>query len=76
VTKISPGAVETEFSVVRFHGDAAAAKGMYKGYVPLVAVDVADTIVYAASRPEHVQIQDIIITPSAQSSVYLTHKQL
>ena len=76
VTKISPGAVaETEFSLVRFRGDAQTAQNVYKGYVPLVAADVADSIVYAASRPEHVQIQDIVLTPSAQASVAVLHRQ-
>jgi 3-hydroxy acid dehydrogenase/malonic semialdehyde reductase len=65
VTDISPGAVETEFSLVRF-GDAEKAAKVYEGYDPLTASDIADAIIYALSRPQHVSINDIVITPTAQ----------
>eukprot|EP01130_Rhizamoeba_saxonica_P008351 TRINITY_DN3375_c1_g3_i1.p1 TRINITY_DN3375_c1_g3~~TRINITY_DN3375_c1_g3_i1.p1 ORF type:complete len:266 (+),score=58.98 TRINITY_DN3375_c1_g3_i1:118-915(+) len=74
VTKISPGAVDTEFSSVRYHGDTDKAANVYKNYVPLYGPDVADNIVYAASRPEHVQIVDITVFPSAQASVRFIHR--
>lgn len=60
---------------MRFRGDAEQAKNVYKGYTPLVAEDVADAIVYAASRPSHVQIQDIVLTPNAQASAFIVHRQ-
>jgi len=68
VTAVHPGAVETEFSEVRFHGDKDRAKKVYDGIQPLVAEDVAETIWFAASRPAHVNINEIIITPTAQAN--------
>lgn len=68
VTAIHPGAVETEFSVVRFKGDEARAKKVYDGIVPLVAEDIAETIWFAASRPAHVNINEMVITPTAQAN--------
>lgn len=69
VTGIHPGAVETEFSVVRFHGDEEKAKKVYEGYEPLMATDIAETIWFAASRRAHVNISDLIIMPTAQATV-------
>jgi NADP-dependent 3-hydroxy acid dehydrogenase YdfG len=69
VTGIHPGAVETEFSEVRFKGDAERAKKVYQGFEPLVAKDVADTIWFVVSRPAHVNINDLVIMPTAQASV-------
>ncbi len=69
VTGIHPGAVETEFSVVRFHGDEEKARKVYEGYEPLRALDIAETIWFAASRPAHVNISDLLIMPTAQASV-------
>jgi 3-hydroxy acid dehydrogenase/malonic semialdehyde reductase len=69
VTGIHPGAVETEFSVVRFKGDEEKAKKVYEGYEPLKALDIAETIWFAASRPAHVNISDLLIMPTAQASV-------
>ncbi|HEY4399222.1 MAG TPA: SDR family NAD(P)-dependent oxidoreductase [Lactobacillaceae bacterium] len=68
VVNIAPGAVETEFSLVRFNGDQAAADAVYAGYEPLVASDIADAIYYAVSRPEHVQVADMVIFPKNQAS--------
>jgi NADP-dependent 3-hydroxy acid dehydrogenase YdfG len=66
VTSINPGAVETEFSVVRLDGDAEKAKDVYLGFENLVAQDIADAIWFAVSRPKHVNINELIIMPSAQ----------
>ncbi|HEY0898347.1 MAG TPA: SDR family NAD(P)-dependent oxidoreductase, partial [Sphingobacteriaceae bacterium] len=68
VTGIHPGAVETEFSEVRFKGDKERAAKVYEGFDPLLAADVADAIWYVVSRPAHVNINDMIIMPSAQAS--------
>jgi 3-hydroxy acid dehydrogenase/malonic semialdehyde reductase len=76
VTAIHPGAVETEFSLVRFKGDAEKAKNVYKGYQPLSAKDIADTIYYCTSLPEHVCINDLVITPTAQANPFYIHKKL
>lgn len=74
VSTVDPGLVETEFSLVRFHGDSERAKKVYVGYKPLTADDVAETILWVADRPEHVQIAEVIILPSAQANAYVTHK--
>ena len=68
VTAIHPGAVETEFAEVRFHGDKDRAKKVYEGIKPLVADDVAETIWFAASRPAHVNINEIVMVPTAQAN--------
>jgi len=69
VTAVHPGAVETEFSEVRFKGDKERAKKVYEGFKPLVADDIAETIWFAVSRPRHVNINELIITPTAQANV-------
>lgn len=69
VTAIHPGAVETEFSVVRFNGDQERADQVYEGFEPLVAQDIAETIWFVVSRPHHVNINDLVIMPTAQASV-------
>ncbi len=74
VTQIAPGAVETEFSMVRFHGDSEAAKKVYKGYIPLTASDIADVAYYTTTLPEHVNINDLLITPTAQANAYVYNK--
>lgn len=66
VGSISPGMVETEFSIVRFHGDEERAANVYKGMTPLYAEDIAETILFMASRPAHVNIDDVLIMPTAQ----------
>jgi len=72
VTAIHPGAADTEFSVVRFKGDAEKAKSVYTGYTPLMAEDIADTVWYVANTPAHVCINDLVITCTAQAnSMYL-----
>lgn len=68
VTAINPGMVETEFSIVRFEGDEDRAKKVYAGLQPLHPNDVAETIYWVASRPAHVNINDLIIMPSIQAS--------
>ncbi|WP_448697620.1 SDR family NAD(P)-dependent oxidoreductase [Mucilaginibacter sp. AW1-3] len=68
VTAIHPGAVETEFAQIRFHGDKERAKKVYEGIIPLVAEDVAETIWFVASRPAHVNINEIIMVPTAQAN--------
>lgn len=68
VTTIAPGAVETEFSLVRFRGDAEKAANVYKGFTPLSGKDIAETILFVLSRPPHVNIDDLLIMPTAQAS--------
>ncbi|MGB0914651.1 MAG: SDR family NAD(P)-dependent oxidoreductase, partial [Crocinitomicaceae bacterium] len=74
VTNIAPGAAETEFSVVRFKGDKNAAESVYDGYSPLLAKDIAETAYFVASRPAHVNINDIVIMPTAQATPTVLHK--
>ncbi|MGI6572745.1 MAG: SDR family NAD(P)-dependent oxidoreductase [Fermentimonas sp.] len=66
VSQVSPGAVETEFSIVRYHGDQERARKVYEGYTPLTAEDVAECILFMATVPEHVNIAEIFVLPSAQ----------
>lgn len=68
VTGIHPGMAETEFSIVRFHGDTEKAKTVYKGLTPLYAQDIADTVLWCVQRPAHVNINDLVIMPSAQAN--------
>src|SRR6195256_305433 len=75
VTEIEPGMVETEFSLVRFHGDRKAAKDVYKGVKPLVAADIADCIAFAVSRPPHVDVDEIIVRPVAQAAAWLVARK-
>lgn len=75
VTNIQPGMVETEFSEVRFHGDRERAARVYHGVEPLTAFDVADTIVYAATRPPHVNIDHLMLKPIAQASATMVSRR-
>lgn len=75
VTAINPGMVETEFSVVRFKGDTEKAQQVYQGLDPLLAEDIADAIWYVVSRPKHVNINDMLIMPTAQASGTLVNRK-
>ena len=68
VTAVHPGAVETEFSEVRFKGDKERAKKVYDGFDPLIAADIAETIWFAVSRPAHVNINELVVMPTAQAN--------
>ncbi|MFN8286212.1 MAG: SDR family NAD(P)-dependent oxidoreductase [Chitinophagales bacterium] len=72
---IDPGAAETEFSVVRFHGDKEKAGKVYQGYKPLTAEDIANTIYYVVTTPPHVNITNIVLYPTAQRNVYVWDKK-
>ena len=75
VTAINPGAAETEFSIVRFKGDEERAKKAYEGYEPLKAEDIADIVYFAATRPPHVVLNDIVVTPIAQANTFYFNKK-
>lgn len=75
VSNIAPGAAETEFSLVRFKGDEQTAASVYDGYEALQASDIAQTVAFIVTRPNHVSIADITIMPSAQANGSLFHKQ-
>jgi NADP-dependent 3-hydroxy acid dehydrogenase YdfG len=75
ITEIDPGMVETEFSLVRFKGDAARAANVYQGLEPLTASDVADGIAWAVSRPPHVNIDEMVIRPIAQANAGTVHRR-
>lgn len=75
VSSIDPGLVETEFSEVRFHGDSEKAETVYQGYQPLKAEDIADLITFVTSRPEHVNVLDLVVLPTAQRSAHMVHKE-
>jgi 3-hydroxy acid dehydrogenase/malonic semialdehyde reductase len=75
VTEVAPGMVETEFSLVRFHGDAERAGKVYQGLTPLGPDDVADTVVWCATRPLHVNVSEVVVMPTAQASTTLVHRR-
>src|SRR2546430_14295219 len=75
VSAVDPGMVETEFSEVRFHGDKERAATVYQGVTPLSADDVADAIAYVVNLPDHVNILDLIIMPTAQRNVYVVDRE-
>jgi NADP-dependent 3-hydroxy acid dehydrogenase YdfG len=76
VSNIAPGAVETEFSNVRFKGNLERAKKVYQGYEPLVAADIAECILFCVNAPDHVQIADMTIFPAAQSDATTIHRKI
>jgi NADP-dependent 3-hydroxy acid dehydrogenase YdfG len=75
VTDVAPGLVETEFSLVRFAGDAERAASVYRGMTPLTADDVADCVVWAVTRPSHVNIDEIVVRPRDQASATQVHRR-
>jgi NADP-dependent 3-hydroxy acid dehydrogenase YdfG len=75
VTTVDPGLAETEFSVVRFKGDAARAKKAYEGTHPLVAEDIADILVWVASRPPHVNIDELLVKPVDQAAIHKVYRR-
>lgn len=75
VTQIAPGLAETEFSLVRFHGDKGRAQQPYQGVQPLVAEDIAECVFFAANAPAHVNIADMVVTPTAQANATLVNRK-
>ncbi|MHA6626753.1 SDR family NAD(P)-dependent oxidoreductase [Pseudonocardia sichuanensis] len=74
LTEVLPGMVETDFSMVRFGGDAERAAGVYRGITPLTPDDVAEVIAFAATRPSHVNLDQIVLKPRAQASATRAHR--
>ncbi len=75
VSQVSPGAVNTEFSLVRFYGDHHRAQKVYEGFTPLTGADIADVVVYVASLPPHVNIDDILVMPVSQAGATIIHRK-
>jgi 3-hydroxy acid dehydrogenase / malonic semialdehyde reductase len=75
VSGVDPGFVETEFSVVRFHGDEERASGVYRGFQPLSADDVADAVAYVANLPPHANVLRLILQPTAQRNAYVVDRR-
>ncbi len=75
VTSVNPGFTETEFSLVRFKGDKEKAKAPYAGMEPLHAIDIAEVILFVLNRPDHVNINEIIVTPKAQANAFYIHRE-
>ena len=75
VSEVAPGMVETEFSLVRFHGDAERAGKVYQGFTPLGPDDIAEAIVWCATRPLHVNVSELVIMPTAQASTTLVSRK-
>jgi serine 3-dehydrogenase len=76
VSSVDPGMVETEFSLVRFHGDAKRAKGVYDGLEPLTPADVAEAVLFCATRPENANVREMILTAGAQASAVHAHRTI
>ncbi len=74
VSEVAPGLVETEFSIVRYRGDKAKAGKTYQGLQPLMPEDIADAVVYCATRPAHVNVSEMVVLPTAQASTWLVHR--
>ena len=75
VTEIAPGAVETEFSLVRYHGNHEKADKTYEGMTPLTGLDIAESIFFVASRPPHVNVSEMVIFPTDQSAITMIHRR-
>lgn len=75
VSQVAPGAVETEFSIVRFKDDAGRAKTVYHGFVPLSGEDVAEAVWFAANLPPHVNVNDLLLMPTAQPCATIIHRK-
>ena len=75
VSEIRPGMVETEFSLVRFHGDSARADKTYDGVTPLTGADVAEAIAWIVQLPAHMNVNDIVLMPAQQAGAYYTHRK-
>ena len=75
VSLIEPGLVETEFSEVRFHGDRDRAKAVYQGLTPLIGEDIADLVLFCATRPPHVNISELLVVPTDQANATLVHRR-
>jgi serine 3-dehydrogenase len=75
VSNIDPGLVETEFSQVRFHGDVDRAKTVYNGLTPLTPGDVAEVVLFCATRPQHVSLSDVLILATDQATATMVHRQ-
>ncbi len=75
ITEVNPGLVETEFSLVRFDGDRERADSVYRGMTPLTAADVAECIVWATSRPPHVNVDEIVVRPLDQAAAGVVHRE-
>ena len=75
VTNVKPGLVETNFSVVRFRGDKAAADNVYEGLRPLTGDDVAEVVYFAASLPEHIQIAEVLVMPTNQATGTIAYRK-
>lgn len=75
VTSVDPGLTETEFSVVRFHGDGERAGKTYQGFTPLAPGDIADAVVYCATRPARVNVSEMIVMPTDQASTTVVHRK-
>ncbi len=75
VSSVDPGLVETEFSQVRFHGDTERAKSVYADLTPLTPADVADVVLFCATRPAHVNINEVVLMPTDQASATRVHRQ-
>ncbi|MCK5102544.1 MAG: SDR family NAD(P)-dependent oxidoreductase, partial [Cyclobacteriaceae bacterium] len=74
VSEVNPGAIDTEFSTVRFKGDKGKADKVYEGFKPLMAEDIADIIYFVATRPSHVNIAETLVLPTAQASVSIINR--
>jgi len=75
VSTVDPGLAETEFSLVRFKGDAVRAKKVYEGTHPLMASDIADILVWVASRPSHVNIDELLVKPVDQAAIHKVYRR-